>query len=272
MKPILSIILVSCLASGLSSCISKKKYMEAASRIQALKEDSTALASRLSKTNSSLENATASLEDFRTKNDELNRKLGSALAASSEQEQQITSKERTIEEQQRRLVALQALIDQQRSVMNRLKETVSRALNQYNSDELQVELKDGKVYVSLQDKLVFQSGSAIVNKDGQEALGKLAAVLNNNKDIQVTVEGHTDSIPMRGKFEDNWALSVARATSIVRILTTTYEVEPTRVIAAGHSSHDPRDSNKTPEGRAKNRRTEIILTPKLNELYTLLQQ
>jgi chemotaxis protein MotB len=272
MKPIVSLLLVASLAFAASSCISKKKYLEATSRVRALQSDSSALANRLTNTNTSLADATASLEDYRKQNDELNRKLGTALATSTEQEMQISSKERTIEEQQKRLVALQNMMDQQRGIMNRLKETVSRALNQYTADELQVELKQGRVYVSLQDKLVFQSGSAVVNKDGQDALGKLADVLNNNKDIQVMVEGHTDSIPMRGKYDDNWALSVARATSIVRILTTTYQVDPTRVIAAGHSSYDPRDTNQSPEGRAKNRRTEIILTPKLDELYLLLQQ
>jgi len=119
---------------------------------------------------------------------------------------------------------------------------------------------------------LFPSGSAVVNPKGKQALGTLAQVLNVNPDINVVVEGHTDSIPIRGKYEDNWALSVARATSIVRILTETYNVDPVRVIASGKSKFEPVDSNETPEGRQRNRRTEIILAPKLDELMQLLQQ
>jgi chemotaxis protein MotB len=144
-------------------------------------------------------------------------------------------------------------------------------LIQYRSDELQVYEQDGKLYVSLQDKLLFASGSATVNRDGREALGKLAEVLNNNADIQIMVEGHTDNVPISGRFEDNWALSTARATAIVRILTQNYKVESERVTASGRSYYDPKDSNDTAEGRAKNRRTEIILTPNLDELFKLLR-
>jgi chemotaxis protein MotB len=251
------------LALLFSSCVSNKKYMAANDRIDALKSDSLKLSQSLASTSTSLEEA-------KKQNADLKNRLGSALTASTELSSVLSSKERTIEEQQERLAALQSLIDQQRATMNKLRETVANALTQYKADELEVYQKDGRLYVSLQDKLVFQSGSAAVNKDGQEALGKLASVLNNNPEIQVMVEGHTDSIPMRGRYEDNWGLSVARATSIVRILVNTYQVDPNRVIASGHSSHDPRDTNTTPEGRARNRRTEIILTPKLDELYKLL--
>ncbi|RYF99182.1 MAG: flagellar motor protein MotB, partial [Chitinophagaceae bacterium] len=132
-------------------------------------------------------------------------------------------------------------------------------------------VKNGKVYVSLQENLLFPSGSANINVKGKEALGKLAEVLNLNPDINVNIEGHTDSIPIRGRFEDNWALSVARATSIVRILTKDYKIEPLRIIASGHSQYDPVETNGTAEGRGRNRRTEIILTPKLDELYKLIE-
>ena len=109
-------------------------------------------------------------------------------------------------------------------------------------------------------------------KKGKQALGTLAQVLNANPDINVVVEGHTDSIPIRKTYEDNWALSVARATSIVRIITDTYNVDPTRVTASGRAYFDPVDTNSTPEGRQRNRRTEIILAPKLDQLMQLLQQ
>ena len=139
------------------------------------------------------------------------------------------------------------------------------ALVGYSDSDLTVTQKNGKVYISLSEKFLFPSASAVVNPKGKEALSKLANVL-------IAIEGHTDSIPIRGKFEDNWALSTARATSVVRILVNDYKVDPTRVIASGHAWFDPVEANSTPEGRAKNRRTEIILSPNLDEIYKLLEQ
>lgn len=211
------------------------------------------------------------LEASNRKNEALEAKLERAIATSSSVQQELTAKEQRMMEQQERLDLLQNLLDEQRAVMEGLKTTIDKALVQYRSDELQVFEQDGKLYVSLQDKLLFPSGSATVNKDGKEALSKLAAVINNSPDIQILVEGHTDNVPIRGRFEDNWALSTARATAIVRVLTNSYDVQPERVTAAGRSFYYPKASNETPEGRAKNRRTEIILTPQLNELFQLLR-
>jgi chemotaxis protein MotB len=173
--------------------------------------------------------------------------------------------------QQEKLAHLQALMDRQKKAIEDIKKKMSEALTGFNSNELSVSIKNGKVYVSLQENLLFPSGSAVVNPKGKEALGKLAQVLNKNPDITVDIEGHTDSIPIHGKYQDNWDLSLARSASIVRILTTEYRVDPTRVIASGHSAYDPVQSNSTSEGRAQNRRTDIILSPKLDELFKLLQ-
>ncbi len=167
---------------------------------------------------------------------------------------------------------MQALIEQQRKNREELRKKISDALINFNSNELTVSVKNGKVYVSLQESLLFASGSAVVNPKGREALGTLAQVLNVNPDINVLIEGHTDSIPMRGKtFADNWDLSVGRSTAIVKILTETYKVDPVRVTASGRSKFEPIDTNSTAEGRARNRRTEIILEPKLNDLMRLIQ-
>jgi chemotaxis protein MotB len=127
------------------------------------------------------------------------------------------------------------------------------------------------VYVSMSEKLLFPSGSAVVNKEGKEALAQIATALNENTDININIEGHTDSIPIKIRFEDNWALSVARSTSILRILTSDYQVDPTRITASGRSQYEPIADNANPEGRAKNRRTEIILAPKLDLLMDLIQ-
>jgi chemotaxis protein MotB len=180
--------------------------------------------------------------------------------------------QKQLEAEQKRLWDLRKLLDQQRQAVENLRKKMSDALTGFNSNELQVFTKNGKVYVSLQENLLFPSGSAVVNAKGKQALATLAQVLNVNPDINVVVEGHTDSIPIHGKYEDNWALSVARATSIVRLLTDTYHVDPTRVTASGRSKFEPVESNETAEGRQRNRRTEIILAPKLDELMQLLQQ
>jgi chemotaxis protein MotB len=124
----------------------------------------------------------------------------------------------------------------------------------------------------MQESLLFPSGSAVVNPKGKEALATLANALNQNPDINVIVEGHTDSVNIHNaKFEDNWALSVGRSTAITRILINDYYVAPQRITASGRSQFEPIADNTTPEGRARNRRTEIILAPKLDELMKLIQ-
>lgn len=179
--------------------------------------------------------------------------------------------EMTIADQAKRLKDLQDLIQSQRNVMNKLKKTIADALVNFKADELSVYVKDGKVYVSLEEKLLFKSGSAVVDPKGKEAIGKLAQVLNSTADISVLIEGHTDTIPIKTeKFADNWALSTGRAVSIVRILTNDYNVDPHRVTASGRGEFQPVKPNDTPEGRASNRRTEIIISPNLSELYKLL--
>ena len=142
----------------------------------------------------------------------------------------------------------------------------------FDANELSVSLKNGKVYVSMQESLLFPSGSATVNPKGKEALATLAKVLNQNLDINVEVEGHTDSIPISKTYKDNWELSVARSTSITRILIKDYWCTPARIKASGRSYYDPIATNSTPEGRAQNRRTEIILEPKLDELMRLIRE
>jgi chemotaxis protein MotB len=122
------------------------------------------------------------------------------------------------------------------------------------------------------DKLLFKSGSAAVEAKGKEAIKVLAGVLDKNRDIDILIEGHTDNVPIKtAVYRDNWDLSVARATSIVRILTEEYKIQPTRLTASGKGEYSPRATNETPEGRALNRRTEIILSPKLDEIMQLLK-
>ncbi len=183
-----------------------------------------------------------------------------------------TQSKMTIADQAIRLQNLQNLIQAQKDVMNKLKNSIADALLNYTADELTVYIKDGNVYVSMQEKLLFKSGSDVVDPKGKEALGKLAMVLKNTADITVLIEGHTDNMPIKtNKYKDNWDLSTARATSIVRVLTKDNAFDPNRITAAGKSSFHPVKGNETAEGRAANRRTEVILSPDLKELFKLLE-
>ncbi len=202
---------------------------------------------------------------------DLNEHINQLVSDAANKQSLLSKSRQEFLNQQKKLEQLQALMDKQKKAIEQIRKKMTDALVGFQSNELSVAIKNGKVYVSLQENLLFPSGSAVVNPKGKEAIGKLAGVLNMNADITVDIEGHTDSVPIRGKYQDNWDLSLARAASIVRILTTDYKVDPMRIIASGHSQYDPVQTNSTPEGRALNRRTDIILSPKLDELYKLLQ-
>ncbi len=193
-----------------------------------------------------------------------------ALKAKSDE---LNNKERLLSEREKALEEMQMIIHRQDSVTKRLNGILRNALLGFNSDELSVEIRNGKVYVSLSDKLLFKSGSSAVEEKGKEALKLLAEVLNKNTEIDILVEGHTDNVPIKTSvFKDNWDLSVARATSIVRILSNDYKILPARITASGKGEYLPKEDNATAEGRARNRRTEIILSPKLEEIMQLLKE
>jgi len=168
---------------------------------------------------------------------------------------------------------LQSILNRKDSIVNALKNKVSNALYGFENKGLTVQIKNGKVYVSLENTLLFASGKWNVDPKGVEALKNLAKVLETNTDINVLVEGHTDNVPYKGSgdIQDNWDLSVKRATAIIKILLSNSKIDANRLIAAGRSEFAPLDLSNTPEARAKNRRTEIILTPKLDELFQLLE-
>ncbi|HKK10820.1 MAG TPA: OmpA family protein [Bacteroidales bacterium] len=192
----------------------------------------------------------------------------------STKEQSLAALQQELRSKQQRLLELETVLQRQDSLVNALRSTVAEALFSFKGEGLTVEQKNGKVYLRLQEKLLFKSGSWNVESRGSEAIKKIAAVLENNPDIQVMVEGHTDNVPYNGsgQVKDNWDLSVKRATSIIRIIINNSKVEPSRLTAAGRSEYLPVASNKTTDGKSKNRRTEIILTPDLSELYNIIEQ
>ena len=249
----------------LSGCVAKKKYLDEQIANRYLRSDSAVLANKVSDLQGQINILQRQIDDLKNKNASLSTDI-------SDKTNTLNQNQQTLAEQQKKLAQLQALLDQQKMKAEELKKKMADALVGFTANELTVTQKNGKVYVSLSEGLLFPSGSAVVNVKGKDALSKLAAVLVLNPDISVNIEGHTDSIPIRGKYEDNWALSTARASSIVRILVNDYKVDPRSVVASGHSMYDPIATNSTPEGRAQNRRTEIILSPKLDELYNLINQ
>ena len=174
----------------------------------------------------------------------------------------------------KRISDLESVLARKDSAVVALKNNIANALLGFADQGLTVEQKNGKVYVSLEEQLLFKSGSWVVDTKGKDALMKLGKVLQTQPDVAILVEGHTDDVPYggNGNVKDNWDLSVKRATSIVKLLMENSEINPTQLTAAGRSEYLPLDSADTKEAKAKNRRTEIIITPKLNELFKILGQ
>jgi len=246
-----------------TSCGPSKKLMDSEAKVDKLQKDNAHTLVLLNECNTQVKK----LNDEKASLQNENTLVQSDLKALS------TESKMTIADQAKRLKNFQNMIQAQKDVMNKLKNSIADALMNYKTDELSVYIKDGNVYVSLEEKLLFKSGSDVVDPKGKEALKTLAKVLNSTTNVTVMIEGHTDNVPIKTKlFKDNWDLSTARATSILRILTTDYGFDSNRITASGRGQFHPVKTNETAEGRASNRRTEIILSPDLNELYKLLYQ
>lgn len=189
---------------------------------------------------------------------------GKALAAEQER----------LNKNAQRLQELEDLIAAKEASMKKLKETLSKALNSFEGKGLTVEQKNGKVYVSMENKLLFNSGSWAVGPEGKKAVVEVGKVLGDNPEISVLIEGHTDDVPFSGSgaITDNWDLSTKRATSIVGILSENKKIDKQNLTAAGRSEFSPLASNESVEGKAKNRRIEIILTPRLDEISKMLNE
>lgn len=179
-----------------------------------------------------------------------------------------------LRKREQRLKEVEEVLRKRDEATNQLRAKLQQALLGFTKNGLTVEVKNGKVYVSLTDKLLFPSGSIIIDERGKQALTQLAEVLKQQPEINIAVEGHTDSqrINNLGQIKDNWDLSVLRATSVVRFLTEEQKVESVRMTATGKGQYQPLAENTSAEGRSKNRRIEIVLSPKLDELYDLIKQ
>ena len=259
-----------------TSCVTKKKFMLAELAATASKDSLQGLLTDCRNTGNQMSVQIKNLMRDTTKMGNSIRQYQSMLNVNMTEQEKLNAllnqKKNELNERERTINELQQMINAQNEKVRKLLSSVKDALLGFSSDELTVREKDGKVYVAMSDKLLFQSGSARLDKRGEEALGKLAEVLNKQTDIDVFIEGHTDNKPINTvQFKDNWDLSVIRATSVVRILIKNYNVNPLQIQPSGRGEYMPVDDYETAEGRSKNRRTEIIMAPKLDKLFQMLQ-
>jgi len=231
-------------------------------------KNSRFIADKAKETKNLLERLERVQSDLLSKEDQLNDLSNSLLS----KEEKLKLAKEELELRSKRVLELERIINTKDSIVTSLKQSISDALIGLEGEGLSIEQRNGKVYISLEEELLFASGQYEVNATGIKALNRLSVVLANQDNLEILVEGHTDSIPLSGKglIKDNWDLSVMRATQVVKVLTRNKDLSPLKVIAAGRAQFMPIETNKTIEGRSANRRIEMILSPKLNDLFYLL--
>lgn len=254
----------------------KKKYNEAIANRNKLQGEYDAAKTNLENLKASYDalekNSSKAISENSQKNRELLAQLEAKEQALAAENARLEKLKKELEDRSNRVAELEAVIASKDAAMTALKDAISRALTDFEGKGLTVEQRDGKVYVSMENKLLFNSGSWAVGAEGRRAVQQLGGVLGDNPDIAVLIEGHTDNVPYQGNgnVNDNWDLSTKRATAIVNILRDNDKINPENLTAAGRGEFAPIASNETIQGKAKNRRIEVILTPKLDELSKLL--
>ena len=255
--------------NGKSSIALKASYDDLSGAYDVLtSKNSRYMSDKAKETKKLLEQLDEVQSELFAKEDALN-KLSDSLDA-KENELKLLHEE--LESRSVRVTELETIINQKDSMVTSLKQSISKALRGLEGEGLTIEQRNGKVYISLEEDLLFASGKYVVNSGGVSALTKLASALAPQKDLEILVEGHTDSIPLngRGLIKDNWDLSVMRATNVVKVLTKNPSLNPLQLTAAGRAEFSPISSNNTKEGRSSNRRIEMILSPNLDDLFDLL--
>src|SRR5690606_32223114 len=264
----------------LSSCVSQKKYAELEAKH---KETQDLLNSATVKLNDCLEEkATASsklktLEDqnafLRANNQELINNMGNLTTLTTKGAENLEKSLESLQEKDLTIRRLQDAVTRRDSVNLSLVQSLKGVLGNLDDEDIEISVEKGVVFVSISDKLLFRSGSYTVTNAAKEVLGKVAKVVNNKPDFEFMVEGHTDNVPYRsGVLLDNWDLSAKRATSVVRILQNDFGVDPARMTAAGRSYYVPLVDNDTSANRAKNRRTRIVVLPKIDQFYNMIEE
>ncbi|MBP2832760.1 OmpA family protein [Aquimarina sp. U1-2] len=263
----------------LSSCVSQKKFSELEAK---QKETEDLLNSATVKLNSCLEEKASSssrlkvlqdqVSNLKNQNSALLNNVGNLATLSTKEAENLEKSLESIKEKDLQIKTMQDAITKKDSVTLALVTSLKGALGNLADEDIEINVEKGVVYVSISDKLLFKSGSYNVSARAREVLGKVAKVVNDKPDIEFLVEGHTDNVPIKNKvLLDNWDLSVKRATSVVRVLQNDFKVDPKRMTAAGRSYYVPVASNDSAANKAKNRRTRIVVLPKLDQFYNMIE-
>ena len=260
-------------AFTLTSCVSKQKYVE-------LEELQNATSDKLSNTKMELAAMTAQrnaqaqqLAELKADKNNLAKQVGDLTAMSATNAENMEKTLESINEKDMTITRLQDAVNRKDSVTFALVNSLKGALGDLNDEDVQISVEKGVVYVNLSDKLMFRPGSAYVSKDAKAVLGKVAKIMQAKPTLEILVEGHTDTDPIATEcISDNWELSARRATNIVRVLQNDFEIAPERMTAAGRGEYVPVATNETREGRAANRRTRIVVLPKLDEFNKLIEE
>jgi len=256
--------------NGKALTVLQNKYNELSDTYDLLtSKNSRYMADKAKETKKLLEQLERAQTALFEKEDELN-DLSNSLNV---KEEELKLAEQELSARSIRVTELETIINRKDSMVTALKKSISKALIGLEGEGLTIEQRNGKVYISLEEDLLFASGKYVVNSGGVTALNKLATALSTQSDLEILVEGHTDDIPLSGKglVKDNWDLSVMRATNVVKVLTKNPSLNPLQLTAAGRAEFVPIASNETKEGRSSNRRIEMILSPNLDDLFDLLE-
>lgn len=255
-----------------SSCVSNKKYAELEKKQQQTQDELNTATVKLNACLEDKQNLNQQVARLNNTNAALLNNVGDLATLSKKEAQNLERSLESIKEKDLAIQSMRDAISKKDSVTLALVTSLKGALGNMSDEDIEINVEKGVVYVSISDKLLFDSGRYNVTNRAKEVLGKVATVVKNKPDIEFMVEGHTDDQSIKtSMFEDNWDLSVKRATSVVRILQDEFGVEPKRMTAAGRSYYVPVATNETAEGRAKNRRTRIVVLPKLDQFYGMIE-
>ncbi|MCK0192053.1 OmpA family protein [Arenibacter sp. F20364] len=262
-----------------TSCVSQKKYTAMQDRAVNCENELNTSKNQISLLEAGLaneKNRSKSLEQqmeyFKSTNTDLLARLSDLSVVSKSGAESIKKSLEALNEQNKYIKDLTSNMQRKDSINLVLVMNLKRSLDNFDDEDINIEVKKGVVYVSISDKMLFRSGSYNISNRAEEVIGKIAKIINDHKELDILVEGHTDNVPISTDcMTDNWDLSVKRATSIVRLMQTKFGVQPLRMTAGGRSEYLPKTTNATKEGRAINRRTEIIILPKLDQFFELLE-
>tara|TARA_R110002050_G_scaffold286468_3_gene437034 strand:- start:115966 stop:116823 length:858 start_codon:yes stop_codon:yes gene_type:complete len=263
----------------LTSCVSQKKYTSlqdslqlCESRFNNSKSENSILGVNLANEINRAKSLEQQMEYFKSTNTDLLARLSDLSVVSKSGAESIKKSLEALNEQNKYIKDLTTSMQRKDSINLVLVMNLKRSLDDFDDEDIKIEVKKGVVYVSISDKMLFRSGSYEISNRAEEVIGKIARIVNDHKELDILVEGHTDTVPIANEcMLDNWDLSVKRATSIVRLMQSKFNVQPQRLTAGGRSEYLPKTTNETSEGRAKNRRTEIVILPKLDQFFELLE-